>query len=80
MIYSLTGILTHIEQGVAVIECGGVGFKCSTTSNTLQKLPKMNEKATLYTYLNVREDALDLFGFYDNKELCLLYTSPSPRD
>jgi Holliday junction DNA helicase RuvA len=69
MIYSLTGILTHIGQGVVVIECGGVGFKCSTTANTLQKLPKMNEKATLYTYLNVREDALDLFGFYDNKEL-----------
>lgn len=69
MIYSLSGIVTHIEPGVAVIECGGVGFKCSTTANTIKKLPKIGEKAILYTYLNVREDALDLFGFFDGKEL-----------
>jgi Holliday junction DNA helicase RuvA len=69
MIYSLCGIVTHMETGFAVIECGGVGFKCSTTANTLKKLPKTGEKATLYTYLNVREDALDLFGFFDDKEL-----------
>ena len=69
MIYSLNGILTHEEPGLAVIDCGGVGFKCLTTANTLRRLPKRGEKAMLYTYLHVREDAMDLFGFYDEKEL-----------
>lgn len=69
MIYSLNGTLIHTQPGVAVIECGGVGFKCATTANTLRKLPKLGEKAKLFTYLNVREDALDLFGFADEKEL-----------
>lgn len=69
MIYSLNGIVTHVEPGFAVIECGGVGFKCQTTDNTLRKLPKTGEKARLFTYLNVREDALDIFGFADEKEL-----------
>lgn len=69
MIYSLNGILTHIEPGFAVVECGGVGFKCLTTDNTLRKLPKVGEKVRLFTHLNVREDALDLFGFSDEKEL-----------
>jgi holliday junction DNA helicase RuvA len=69
MIYSLNGIVTHVEPGFAVIECGGVGFKCSTTVNTLKKLPKTGEKAHLFTYLSVREDALDLFGFADDREL-----------
>lgn len=69
MIYSLNGTLIHTQPGVAVIECGGVGFRCATTANTLRKLPKLGEKAKLFTYLNVREDALDLFGFADEKEL-----------
>lgn len=69
MIYSLNGILIHTEPGFAVVECGGVGFKCQTTANTLRKLPKTGEKVFFYTYLNVREDALDLFGFADEKEL-----------
>lgn len=69
MIYSLNGIVSHVEPGFAVIECGGVGFKCQTTANTLKKLPKLGETAQLYTYLNVREDALDLFGFADSSEL-----------
>lgn len=69
MIYSVNGTVTHIEPTFAVIDCGGVGFKCLTTSNTLKKLPKTGEKAMLYTYLNVKEDALDLFGFADEREL-----------
>lgn len=69
MIYSLNGVVTYKDSKFAVIECGGVGFKCVTTANTLKKLPKTGEKAMLFTYLNVREDALDLFGFADEKEL-----------
>ncbi len=69
MFYSVKGTLTHVEPGLAVIECGGVGFKCLTTLNTQRGLPKLGEKAMLYTHLNVREDALDLFGFGSMMEL-----------
>lgn len=48
---------------------GGVAFRCNTSYNTLRKLTSVNEEVTLYTYLSVREDALDLFGFYDTAEL-----------
>lgn len=69
MFYSLKGILIHTEPGVAVIECGGVGFKCLTTMSTQRALPKLGSQAVLYTHMNVREDALDLFGFATQGEL-----------
>ena len=69
MFYSLKGTLTHIEPNAAVIECGGVGFLCLTTASTLRALPAVGQSATLYTHLNVREDALDLFGFATQSEL-----------
>ena len=69
MFYSLKGILIHTEPNIAVIECGGVGFKCLTTMNTQRNLPKLGEKATLYTHMNVREDAIDLFGFSSQAEM-----------
>ena len=69
MFYSVKGTLTHVEPGLAVIECGGVGFKCLTTLSTQRGLPKLGEQAMLYTHLNVREDALDLFGFGSMMEL-----------
>lgn len=69
MFYSLTGKLVHMEPSVAVIECGGVAFKCLTSMHTQRGLPRIGETATLYTHLNVREDALDLFGFSSKNEL-----------
>ena len=69
MIYSVTGTLIHMDATTAVVECGGVGFKCLTTLNTLKQLGPAGGKVTLYTYLNVREDALDLFGFFGETEL-----------
>ena len=69
MLYSLTGKLAHTEPGLAVIDVGGVAFKCFTSMGTLRALPRLGEKATLFTYLNVREDALDLFGFATQGEL-----------
>ena len=68
MIYSLHGKLTHWETGLAVVECGGVGYACRTTMNTLTKIREQAE-VTLYTYLHVTENSLDLFGFADNAEL-----------
>ena len=69
MFYSLNGELIHIEPGIVVIECMGVGYKCLTTINTQKRLPAVGEKVKLYTHLNVREDAVELFGFYDKNEL-----------
>ena len=69
MYYSVRGTLLHTEPGVAVIECGGVGYKCFTTFTTMSKLPAIGGEAMLYTFLHVKEDALDLFGFSDTAEL-----------
>lgn len=69
MIYSLNGKLTYTDPTTAVIECGGVGYGCRVTYNTLRELPEIGSNAFLYTYMNVREDAVDLFGFYTKEEL-----------
>ena len=69
MFYSLTGKLAHTEPGMAVIDVGGVAFRCAVSMGTLRALPRTGEEATLYTYLNVREDALDLYGFCTQLEL-----------
>lgn len=63
MIYSLRGKLIHVGENTAVIECGGVGYLCSTTRTTLNALPAQGSEVMLYTYMNVREGAIDLFGF-----------------
>lgn len=68
MIYSVSGKVLHTEPDLCVIECGGVGYACKTTLYTIQQL-QGQEKATLYTYLAVREDAIELFGFYTPEEL-----------
>ena len=59
MIYSVSGKLIHTEPELAVVECGGVGYGCKTTFNTLQKIAGESE-VMLYTYLSVREDAAEL--------------------
>lgn len=68
MIYSVRGKLIHTTSSSAVVECGGIGYNCQTTINTLKTL-KQNSEVTLYTYLNVREDAVELFGFSTKTEL-----------
>ena len=62
MFYYVNGIVAEIDANLAVIDCNGVGYACATTNYTLSQLKK-GEKAKLYTYLNIREDAVDLFGF-----------------
>lgn len=68
MFYSLTGNLIKIGTNFAVVECGGVGFFCNTSNSTLYEI-NGEKTVTLYTHLNVREDALDLFGFSSENEL-----------
>lgn len=69
MIYSLRGTLINSQMGFVVIECNGVGYKCFTTLATQRVLPQVNSEVLLYTHLNVREDAVDLFGFATLGEL-----------
>lgn len=68
MIYSLTGRVIHTEPDLCVIECAGVGYACKTTLGTISSIADL-ETATLYTYLAVREEAVELFGFFTKDEL-----------
>ena len=70
MFYYVSGPVAHMEANLAVIDCGGVGYACRTTSHTLSKL-KQGESAKLFTHLNTREDAMELFGFGTQEELNL---------
>ncbi len=70
MFYSLRGILIYLDSSIAVVECAGVGYKCFISANTKQDLlEKLNKNVFLFTYLSVREDAMDLFGFASLNEL-----------
>lgn len=68
MFYSLSGKIVHIDESMLALECGGVAFACSSTANTLREL-RCGESATLFTHLNVREDALELYAFGEKAEL-----------
>lgn len=69
MFHSIKGILTFSNASFAVVECGGVGFKCFTTLNTLKSLGTSGSKVKLYVHLSVKEDSLDLYGFSTEQEL-----------
>lgn len=68
MFYYIMGTVAHMEEGLAVIDCGGVGYACHTTTTTLSKLKK-GETAKLFTHCNIKEDAFDIYGFVTNEEL-----------
>jgi len=70
MFYYLSGTIAHIEPYLVVVDCGGVGYACKTTSYTLSNLKK-GEKGKIFTHLNVREDAMELYGFGTQEELNL---------
>lgn len=69
MFYSLQGKLTLSQPGMAVVSCGGVGYKCFISDTTLGALPQPGNEVLLYTHLAVREDAMDLYGFFEETEL-----------
>lgn len=70
MFYYISGTVAHVEPRLAVIDCGGVGFACNTTANTLSALTK-GKQAKLYTHLAVKEDDMTLYGFASREELNL---------
>ncbi|MDD4772029.1 MAG: Holliday junction branch migration protein RuvA [Eubacteriales bacterium] len=70
MFYQLTGTLVHTDINTAVLDCGGVGYQLTVSGNTLGKISAhKEERLRLFTHLTVREDAIELFGFYEQDEL-----------
>ena len=67
MLYYVSGNVTILEPGLAVIECGGVGYGCRITAYTAGQL-KLNQNARLYITESIREDAYDLYGFISKEE------------
>ena len=67
MLYYVSGKVTVLEPGLAVIDCGGVGYGCRVTAYTAAQL-KLDKAARLYITESIREDAFDLYGFWSREE------------
>lgn len=70
MFYSIKGTLALCEPGFAVIDCGGVGYQLTVSTTTYDAVAdKIGEEVLLFTHLQVREDAFELYGFETRAEL-----------
>lgn len=69
MLYNIKGTLSVSDVNFIVVECGGIGFKCFTTLNTVKTIGRIGDEVNVYTHLAVREDAMDLYGFATMAEL-----------
>lgn len=73
MFYYIAGKLAHLTPTTAVIDAGGVGYKMTISQNTYETLPRATSdtlpQAKLYTYMSVREDGIEMFGFASEAEL-----------
>lgn len=67
LFYYLRGTITALEAGLAVVDCGGVGYACYTTSYTQSQL-QVGKEQKLFTHCAIREDAVDIFGFATKEE------------
>ena len=67
MLYYVSGPVAVLEPGLAVIDCGGVGYGCRVTAYTAAQL-KLNQPAKLFITESIREDAFDLYGFISREE------------
>ena len=68
MFYHISGELVLVESNMAVIDCNGVGYSLTVSLNTQRYLKTPGQKVRLYTHFSVREDGVELFGFYDLEE------------
>lgn len=69
MIAYVNGIIDDITEDNTVVDVGGIGYNVKISADTAAKLPGIGEKVKLYTYTNVREDAIQLFGFLSRNDL-----------
>jgi Holliday junction DNA helicase RuvA len=67
----VNGILESIEEGLAVVDVGGIGMNVNISGSTMDRMPGIGETVKLYTYTNVKEDSFTLFGFLSRDELSL---------
>ncbi len=67
MFYYISGVVAEMLPNLAVIDCGGVGFQINTSTYTLSQI-KTGEKTTLYTYVHIREDTFEIYGFSSTSE------------
>ena len=67
MFYYLEGAVSPVGPNLAVVDIGGVGYACHTSTHTLSRL-EAGKRARLYTYCNIKEDTFDIYGFYDTNE------------
>lgn len=67
MFYYVEGTVSIVQPGIAVIDCGGVGYACHASQNTIENLT-VGKKARLFTYLSVRETGIELYGFGSEEE------------
>ena len=68
MYYHIEGILSYKDANLAVVDCGGVGYKLNISYTTYSRLPELGKQVKLFTHLVVKDDALDLLGFGDLSE------------
>lgn len=71
MIYSLKGELKYLDSQFCVVECGGVGFKCFASLNTLSSIGSVGNEVFVFTHFVVREDTMDLYAFSSEEEVML---------
>jgi Holliday junction DNA helicase RuvA len=70
MFHHIRGELAYVDASFAVIDCNGVGYKLSISLNTYNEISSnVGEEVKLLSHLQVREDALELYGFFSNEEL-----------
>ncbi len=69
MFYYINGKFILAEANTVVLDVGGIGYKLTVSANTMAKAPTDNSIMKLYTYLSVKEDGVELFGFYGSDEL-----------
>ena len=67
MFHHIEGIVSELEPYVAVVDCGGLGFRLNTTLNTISHV-KLGEKTKFYVFDYIREDCFDLYGFWSKSE------------
>ncbi len=71
MIAYVNGIIENIEEGLAVVDVGGVGINVFISGSTMDRMPGIGEAVKFYTYTSVKEDSFTLYGFLSRDELAL---------